>query len=110
MGVWLVTAGRYLKACRIVSREAVVVKNPADVKDEETKKLVQQGGCLVIKLDSLMDNASGRDYIQAEEVASIKSVLAAVVGKPTIVRTMPLHARGSMAARGGDTRSCVEAR
>jgi SpoVK/Ycf46/Vps4 family AAA+-type ATPase len=76
---------RYLKACRILPRDAVVKKQVGELQDEETKKLLVQGGCLVINIDSLLGGAfSGRDTIDPEQAAAVKSVLAATAGKPVV--------------------------
>ena len=56
---------KYLKACRILSRDVVIRKRVSDLKDDETKKLLQQGGCLVISLDSLMGEALGKLIVSA---------------------------------------------
>ena len=76
---------RYLKACRILPRDAVLKKKASELQDEETKKLLVQGGCLVIDIDSLLGGAfSGRDSIDPEQAAAVKSVLTATAGKPVV--------------------------
>ena len=76
---------KYLKACRILPRDVVVEKQVGQLQDEETKKLMTQGGCLVIDIDSLMGGAfSGRDNLDAEQVAAVKTALAATVAKPVV--------------------------
>ena len=68
------------QSCNAVFYCARGSKSAADLRlllSEQTKKLVQQGGCLVIKLDSMSAEASGRDYIQAEDVGAIRDVLHA---------------------------------
>ena len=76
---------RYLKASKILPRDVVVKKNVSELQDEETKKLLLQGGCLVINIDSLLGGAfGGRDAIDPEQASAVKNVLAATTGKPVV--------------------------
>ena len=73
---------KYLKACRILSRDVVVRKKVSELKDDETKKLFQQGGCLVISLDSLLgESFGGRDSIDPVRVQIIRHARTHSVGK-----------------------------